>query len=373
MEDNFSRNNPSQKIEWLPLLAVGVLSSLLTAGLIWATVAGRGGSIVTNEQRVVEEESATIEAVEKVLPSVVAIVSSENVQNFFGNTFEQRGGGTGFIISADGLIATNRHVVESENAKYTVITSDGETYDATVVARDPLADLAIVKIPARNLTVAELGDSDELVLGQKVIAVGNALGEFQNTVTTGVVSGIGRVIVAGDGSGSSERLEGVIQTDAAINPGNSGGPLTNMAGQVIGINTAVSLQGQLIGFAIPINNVKSVLETVITQGEIIRPRLGVRYILITKEFAQLNDMDIEEGALVARGDNPGEVAVQPGGPGDVAGIEEGDILVSINGEKITENKSLSAILQKFKPNDEVEVELIRDGQSQTVRVKLGKL
>lgn len=357
---------------WGGFVLAAIVGGAIT-GLVFTWADGNGGGITRNETLTVQQESATIEAVQKVLPSVVAIVSSENVQGFFGNVFERKGGGTGFVIREDGLIATNRHVVESTNAKYTVITDDGKSYEAEVLARDPLADLAVIKIDAKNLKVAELGDSDKLVLGQDVIAVGNALGQYQSTVTTGVVSGIGRVITAGDGTGSSERLEGVIQTDAAINPGNSGGPLLNLSGQVIGINTAVDQQGQLIGFAIPINSVKTALEIASETGEIARPKLGIRYVAITKEFAALNNMDITEGVVVTRGDNANELAVEPGGPADLAGIEEGDIVTEIAGAKITERVGLTSLLQRHKPLETIDVRLMRDGKELTVKVRLGKL
>lgn len=359
--------------KWGGYLLSGVVGGLVVAVVMLGWLS-QGQSIGHKTEKVtVEEESATIKAVEAVLPSVVAIVSSQNVRSFFGGVVEQKGGGTGFVISSDGLIATNKHVVESDLAKYSVVLSDGKSYDAEVVARDPLADLAVVKIKASGLKVVELGDSDNLVLGQKVIAVGNALGEYQNSVTTGVISGTGRVIVAGDGGGSSERLEGVIQTDAAINPGNSGGPLLNLAGQVVGINTAVDQQGASIGFAIPINSIKSVLDSVVRNGEIVRPKLGLRYILITPEFASLNGMDITEGALVVRGDKREELAVQPEGPADMAGIVEGDILLEINHQKITEKQGVSSLLQKYAPGDVVDIKLIRDGGEKTVSVRLGKL
>lgn len=358
---------------WGGLVLAAILGGVI-AGLVFVW-AGKDGGVRTigNQTITVQEESATVDAVQKVLPSVVAVVSSQNVQGFFGNVFEQKGGGTGFVIREDGLIATNRHVVESTAATYKVITDDGKSYDARVLARDPLADLAVLKIEAKGLKVVELGDSDKLVLGQHVIAVGNALGQYQSTVTTGVVSGIGRVITAGDGTGSSERLEGVIQTDAAINPGNSGGPLLNLSGQVVGINTAADQQGQLIGFAIPINSVKTALDSVEQTGEIVRPRLGIRYVTITKEFAAVNSMDVTEGVLVSRGSSPAEVAVQPAGPADVAGIKEGDIIQSIDGQKITENVGLTSLLQKYKPGDVIEVKLLRGGKELTVKVKLGKL
>lgn len=370
--DPSSNNKPTgPQTPVYQLIVAAVIGGIIA--LVIYGFGSRAGSpnVFSSSQLSVQEESATTTAVAKVLPSVVGIVSKENVRTVFGNIVEQQGGGTGFIVSADGLIVTNKHVVSSESAKYSVITSEGQSYDATVVARDPLADFAVVRIQVRNLPVIELGDSEKLVLGQRVIAIGNALGEYQNTVTTGVVSGINRAIVAGDAN-SSERLEGVLQTDAAINPGNSGGPLLNLSGQVIGINTAIDLQGRQIGFAIPINAIKTPLQDVLTGGQIVRPKLGVRYVLITKDFAALNKMTTTEGALVVKGD-AGELAVTPGGPADLAGIKEGDIMVSIGGEKITEKLSLSAILQKHRPGDTVAIEVLREGKKQTMNVKLGTL
>lgn len=327
----------------------------------------------TNKQETVtlQEDSAIIDAVAKVSPSVVSIVSSRNVQSFFGN-FEQKGAGTGFVINPNGLIATNLHVV-GDKASYKVLTSDGKSYDAEVVAQDPLNDLALVKINASNLKVVDLGDSDKLKVGQRVIAIGNALGEYQNTVTSGVISAIGRTITAGDGDGTSEQLEGMIQTDATINLGNSGGPLVNLAGQVIGINTAIDLQGSQIGFAIPINSVKSAIDSYATAGKISRPMLGIRYINITKEIAALNHMDVTKGALVTRGDNADELAVTPGGPADKAGIKENDVLMSIGNQEIDENHSIISILRKYKPGDTVTVRLLRSGKAMQVQVKLGEL
>ncbi len=357
------------------LVLAAVVGSAVTVGVFTWMSGGEGAATVLNrsEKLTVEEDSATVKAVEKVLPSVVSIVSSQNVRTIFGGVVEQKGGGTGFIISSDGLIVTNRHVVDSKSATYKVITNDGKNYDMEVAARDPLADLAVVRIKASSLPIVELGDSDKLVLGQKVIAIGNTLGEYQNTVTSGIVSGIGREITALTTGGSAETLTGVIQTDAAINPGNSGGPLVNLAGQVVGINTAVDLQGESVGFAIPINSAKSAIESTLKSGEIVRPKLGVRYINITKEFAALNNLSVTAGALVARGDTTSEPAVQKGGPADLAGVKEGDILVSINGEEITEVKNLSSILQNFSPGDSVSVKFLREGKEKTVTVRLGKL
>ena len=366
-----------EKIDWSQvgrLVVAGVAGGIITlVGWAWLGGSSGGNSNSGVDSSIsVEENSATISAVSKTLPSVVAIVSKQNVRSIFGGVYEATGGGSGFVVRKDGLIVTNKHVVDSDTAKYTVVTADGKSYDAKVVAKDPVADLALVKISATNLPIVELGDSSKLALGQRVIAIGNALGEYQNTVTTGVVSGIGRSITAGTGLGGSEKLENVIQTDAAINPGNSGGPLLNLAGQVIGINTAIDSQGESVGFAIPINSVKTQIQTVAGGGEIVRPYLGVRYILITSELAAINNLDTKEGALITKGSS-GEAAVQSGSPAAKAGIRESDVIISINDKKITEDLSLSTILQDCNPGDVVNIKLVRDKKEQTITATLGKL
>ncbi len=327
------------------------------------------------EEVTVEEQSGIIEAVDKLNPSVVSIVSSKEVYDFWGDVFEQKGGGTGFVITTDGLILTNKHVVSDKSAEYTVITHNGKDFEAKVLSLDPINDLAVIDIQADNLTPVDIGDSDDLKVGQRVIAIGNALGEYQNTVTEGVISAKGRAIIASDETGQGERLEGVIQTDAAINPGNSGGPLVNIKGQVVGINTAIEQGGQLIGFALPINIVKPIdkfIENIRTRGKIVRPLLGVRYIPITKEFASLNDLDVTEGALVSEG-RMGEAAVIPGSPADLAGIEEGDIVTHINQDKIDEKNSLSSLIQKYQPEEEVEVTLLRGSKEMKVKATLEEM
>ncbi|MBU1083216.1 trypsin-like peptidase domain-containing protein [Patescibacteria group bacterium] len=366
-----------QKNIWWKNLLWGIGGGLIGGSLVFTFAAKTFSSRpnVTNTQQniTLSEDSAIIDAVTKIKPSVVSIVSSSEVQNIFGGTFEQKSSGTGFIIRENGIIVTNRHVVSDDNAAYKVVTSEGKTYDAEIKARDSFNDLAIIKINESKLPVADLGDSDALQVGQKVIAVGNALGEYQNTVTFGVISAVGRTITAGNGAGSSETLEGVIQTDAAINPGNSGGPLVNMAGQVIGINTAIDTQGSQIGFAIPINSVKSAIDSVLTTGSIKRPMMGLRYIPITKEFAALNNMTVEKGALVTRGNNANELAVSPGGPADLAGIKENDILTSIGGKEINETNTIISILRNYKPGDTVKVKILRSGKTLEVSVKFGEL
>ncbi|MEK7496414.1 MAG: trypsin-like peptidase domain-containing protein [Patescibacteria group bacterium] len=304
---------------------------------------------------------------------------------FFGNQIPQPaprkvqqgkqtiGGGTGFVIdSAKGLILTNRHVVDDTEADYTVLTNDGKKYEAKVLIRDSGNDLAIVQIKDAKLPALEFGDSDKIQIGQTVIAIGNALGEYRNTVTKGVISGTARNVVAGDSQGSSESLEGVFQTDAAINPGNSGGPLVNLSGQVIGINTAVNREGQLIGFAIPSNEAKRLVDNYQKYGKVVRPYLGIRYVLVTSEMARANDLSVDYGALVVRGQNDNTLAVVPGSPADKAGLVENDIVLEADGKKISTEQSLVKILSRYKPGDTVKLKIYHKGENKDVTVKLGE-
>jgi len=281
------------------------------------------------------------------------------------------GGGTGFVISGeDGLILTNKHLVSDTEAEYTVITNDGEKYKAEVLARDPFNDIAVLKIETSDLIEVNLGNSDELKIGQTVIAIGNALGEYRNTVTKGVISGVSRRVVAGDASGSSEVLENVIQTDAAINFGNSGGPLINLQGEVIGINTAINIEGQLIGFAIPVNQAKQVIESIKEYGYIVRPYIGVRYILINNDIIQKNNLAVDHGALIVRGAIESDLAILPGSPANKAGLMENDIILEVNGEKINEEYSLSRAIQKHKPGEEIELKVYHQSEEIIVKVIL---
>jgi serine protease Do len=319
----------------------------------------------------VQENSAVIDVAKKDSPAVVSITGIQETLDFFGNVDQSKSSGTGFIVTKDGLIATNKHVVADKNAKYSVFTNDGKEYQAEVKAVDSLNDLAFVKINASNLPVMELGNSDDIQVGQRVVAIGNALGQYQNTVTAGVISAIGRAIEAGDSSsGSSESLENVIQTDAAINPGNSGGPLVNLTGQAIGMNTAIDQQGQAIGFALPINVVKSGLESVLLKGKIIRPMLGVRYIPITKEFATRNDLTVNEGAYIYGGRNVAAVAI--GSPAAQAGLKEGDIITKLGADKINAQHSLSGLLSKYRAGDKVGLTYLRDGKEKSIQITLSE-
>lgn len=361
----------------------------------WEDLAELGGA--DQKRVVVKEDSAVIEAVEKVKPTVVNIVVTKDLNqyyeeygnslgnglfDFFGgfdwnrsNTNGQSepleiGGGTGFVISAEGLILTNRHVVEDDTADYTVVTAEGDQLPAKVLARDSLNDIAVVKVEKTMPAVAELGDSDALEAGQTVIAIGNSMGEYANSVTKGVVSGVGRAISAGNGYGEAEDLENVIQTDAAINPGNSGGPLINIDGQVIGINTAIDVSGQLLGFAIPINDAKSAVDSVKKTGRISRPWIGVRYVMVDSEIAKKNDLPVDYGALVVRGSSREELAVVPGSPANKAGIVENDIILEFEGTKIDADHTLSDLILKKKVGDRVELKIWHQGEEKTVKLIL---
>ena len=326
--------------------------------------------------RVLTEESVVIDAVKKVGPSVVTIAqeASSRSRNFnFGpfstfdipqeNPNEPRGIGTGFIVSSDGLIITSKHVVSETGVKYQVITADDKKLDVQRVYRDPLNDVAIIKVnpPAGGLIPVELGDSSKLQVGQFVIAIGTALGEFRSTVTTGVISGLGRGITAGSAfEGFIERLDNVIQTDAAINPGNSGGPLLNSSSQVIGVNTAIASEGQNIGFALPINVVKNSIKNFNENGQFDRPFLGVSYRSLSRDAAILND--IPEGAYVQ--------SVVEASPAEKSRIQEGDIIVSIDGIRINEKNDLAVVIASKKIGSTIKISLWRDGQTVEVNATL---
>lgn len=319
------------------------------------------------EQRVLTEESVVIDVVEKASPSVVT-VSVETPQRrilefspFGGFSSRIEGGtpqdiGSGFIVSEDGLIITNKHVVSNTSASYKVIDKDGKEYVVREISRDPSNDIAILKTDASGLKPVELGSSENLKAGQFVIAIGTALGEFRHTVTTGVISGLGRGITAGSAyEGYVERLDDVIQTDAAINPGNSGGPLLNSAGQVIGVNVAVAQTAENIGFAIPIDVIKTGLDQFKSTGKFVsKPFLGVEYQMISKKAAILNN--VSEGAYV--------VNVVSGSPAETAGIRADDIIVKFNGSEIKEeNGGLTEVISRKKLGDIVSIEVWRDGKT----------
>lgn len=332
------------------------------------------------------------QAVAQVNAAVVAIVATKDVPileqyfeddplgGFFSipryreNGSEKReiGSGSGFFVSADGLLLTNKHVVADIEAQYTVLTNDNEKLEAQVLARDHYLDIAILKVDKNPVPYVALGDSDQLKLGQSVIAIGNALGEFRNSISVGVISGLSRSIVANDSSGGSETLEQVIQTDAAINPGNSGGPLLDLQGKAIGVNVAVAQGSENIGFALPINMVKSVVDSVAKYGEIIRPYLGIRYLQIDKSVQQKNNLPFDYGVLITRGESRDELAVIPASPAAKAGLVENDIILSIDREKLDGQKSLSWLIRQKQVGQEVILQVWSNGNEKELKVKLGK-
>ena len=332
------------------------------------------------------EESVVSDVVKKTRDAVVSVVISKDVNKLrqfgfdpFGlaqspnqrPNFQPVGAGSGFFVSSDGMIMTNKHVVSDTQATYTVITNDGTSYDAQVLARDPVNDLAILKISISNAPHLVFANPADLELGQTVVAIGNSLGQYQNTVTSGIVSGIGRSITAGDQEGSEE-LEGVIQTDAAINPGNSGGPLLNIIGQVVGINTAVDQQGQLVGFAIPGSDAEQALDSYKKTGKISRPFLGVRYITLTKVLAESEQLPKDYGALLVRGASVTDFAVAPGSPADKAGLRENDIILEVGGTKLDGEHTLSRELRKYRAGDNLSLKVYSEGNEKTVNVTLGE-
>ena len=289
-----------------------------------------------------------------------------------GSSVQEIGAGSGFLISSDGMIVTNKHVVSDAKATYTVYLSNGKKYDAKVLARDAVLDVAIVKIDATGLPYLPLGDSKSLKLGQSVIAIGNALGQFQNTISLGIVSGLSRSIVAGDeGSDASESLNHVIQTDAAINPGNSGGPLLDLSGRVVGIDTAIVEGSENIGFALPIDTLKTVITSVENTGKIVRPYLGIRYVEIDDQLQSDKKLAVDYGDLVEKGDAKGDDAVIKGSPADKAGIVDGDIILDADGVQLTSDQDLSEIVRSHGVGDTITLTVLKkDGTHSDVLIKL---
>ncbi len=366
-------------------------SLILLAFLIFLLVIGQKSqffpktnvpSLPTEKRTVVEEESVVTHVIENSLPSVVTVGVTRNTSTGGGyysfdpfNPFSPRqipGGkqnveqniGSGFIIDSQGLILTNKHVVSDSSVKYTVLTNDSKKFNVEKIYRDPLNDAAILKISASNLKPLKFGDSSYLKLGQIVLAIGTPLGQFTNTVTKGIISGLGRGITAGSPyEGAVEKLDNVIQTDAPISPGNSGGPLINSNGEVIGMNTAIAAEGQNIGFAIPSNVLHDLVEVFNKQGgRFERPYLGVRYSMVDSARAQI--IRVVEGAAIAE--------VVAGSPADKAGLQQGDIVVEVDGQQIKGNsdQNLAKIISQKKIGDTVQVKVWRQGEYKTFRLTL---
>lgn len=341
-----------------------------------------------------EEEKQTIKVVEEVSPAVVSIVISKEMPKMkkfnlfpfplpFGNqkpeggTGEKEmikvGGGSGVIVHPDGLVLTNKHVVFDPEAEYTVVTPDGEEYDARVVSRDPINDIAVCKIEGKNFPTAKLGNSDKVTPGQTVIAIGTPLGLFANTVSKGIVSGLARRIHASLGMGGrTEELRGVIQTDVAINQGNSGGPLLNLESEVVGINTAVIFGAQNIGFCIPINWAKKDLEDIVKFGRIIKPFIGIMYVPINEKIQKMYKLPSDHGVMIMQGHIPGESAIIKGSPADKAGLKENDIILEADGEKLGAEKDLMDIVQSREVGDKLKLKVLRDEKELETELELAE-
>ena len=367
-----------------------------TAGL-----SGNGAALDYQPQTT--QEDAVIKVVKDYSPAVVSIIISKNVPVYeqyystpdnssdpfgFWNNFQvpqvrqkgtqnqEVGAGSGFIVNEDGTIITNKHVVSDSSAQYTVITPDGKKYPAKVLALDPVQDMAVVKITGaagQKFPAVKLGDSSSLQIGQSVIAIGNALGQFNNTVSVGVISGLQRSITAG-GGGTNETLNNLIQTDAAINEGNSGGPLLNLKGEVIGVNTAMASGAQSIGFVLPINIAKRDIGQVKNTGKITYPYLGVYYTIVNDQVQQDNKLPVNYGAWIMvdnsqSGTNTASIIA--GSPAQKAGLKDHDIILGVNGEKITQSDTLSQIIAKYKPNDKVSLKVQRGTETLNLDLTLG--
>jgi 2-alkenal reductase len=346
---------------FLTLSATGALDRPAAAG-----AAPAGGEVAVRQPVTVDESSAIIEAAAKVSPAVVRIHTTATDPDTITGEIPDTGIGSGVIYDANGWILTNRHVVEGSGGLI-VELKDGTRYTARVYGIDTLTDLAIVKIEATGLATAPVGDSDSLKVGQLVIAIGSPLGTYSNTVTSGIVSAKGRSITVDTG----QELNNLIQTDAAINPGNSGGPLLDAAGNVIGINTAVARNSNGIGFAIPVNIARPIMQQALAGQQLARPYIGIHYVPINAEVAKEENLQVKAGALIKTADGTVQEAVEPGSPAAAAGLQQGDIVTAIEGQAIDDEHPLDALLTQYAPGQTVELEILRDGSTQTVSVTLG--
>lgn len=371
-----ARITPSFRVTVISLLCVSLLTSAASlAYVIWDFT--RGDTPITfsygeNGNSMNFTEGSIADIASKVTPGVVSIVTEVNTTGFFGQTSTSTAAGTGMIVTKDGYVLTNKHVISGAN-KIQVVLDDGTTYnDVEVITIDPLNDVAFLKIKdASDLPTVKLGDSKTITAGQQVIAIGNALGQFQNTITSGIISGTGRSITAtGSDYSSSENLTDMIQTDAAINSGNSGGPLVNAAGEVIGINTATSSDADGIGFAIPISSVKGMLKNIINNNVADRAYIGVYYVNVTPDVATTYNLPVTSGAYLYANSSQNSAIIKDD-PGDKAGLKDKDIITKINGVSVGEAGSVSTLIGEYVPGDTIQLTILRDGKEHTVNLTLG--
>lgn len=402
------------------VLLVSFVTSLVT-GIVSVTLVNQAPSPVTQTiNRVIEKviigedktpdagaliitsEDLITKLVADTLPAVVSVIASKDVpviEQYFINPFEnddffrqflgdslpqilvpqyrQKGterrqvsAGTGFFVSDDGYLITNRHVVEDSTAEYTVLMNDGRKMGAKVLARDPAQDVAVLKVDGGSFSFVSLGDSDKLRVGQTVVAIGNALGEFQNTVSVGVIAGLSRTVVASGSASGPEVLQEVIQTDAAINPGNSGGPLLDLAGRAIGINTAVATDAQSVGFALPVNSIKKAVSDTRDFGKISYAYLGVNYITVTPKIKEEKKLPVDYGALLISGQ--GQPAIINGSPAQKAGLKDGDIVLEFGGVRINKDGNLAKLINQKRVGDKVGLKVLRDGKEINIEAELAE-
>lgn len=383
---------PEHRTKFFNAALIGIIVLALGFGGGWLGAASHGDTSgttnITQQKTVLTSEAAVVSSIAKNVGQSVVSVNDE-VQTSSGSDFNSflfgggsqttQAAGTGIILTSDGLIMTNRHVVPAGSSNYSVTLSDGTVFDnVKLVGRTSESDsldvafLKIQDLKGKTLTPAKLGDSSKVNVGDPVVAIGNALGQFQNTVTSGIISGYGRSVQAQDSTGtSSENLDDLFQTDAAINEGNSGGPLVNLDGQVIGMNTAIAAQSQNIGFSIPINDLSGLIDSVKNTGKLQRPYIGVVYVPITADVQSQFNLSVSQGAYIPHSSDLGQPTVISGGPADQAGVQEGDVITKVDNQAIDQNHSLTSVLDKHKVGDKVSLTIVRDGKTQTIDVTLG--
>ncbi len=378
---------------WNPWATVA--STSLSSSVSSSSSSGVGGGLGAGEQRIVD-------VVKRADPSVVSVIISKKLpvlqqksvpfdkafpgmnDPFFqqfqiqvpqyvqkGTKTQEVGGGTAFFVTSDGLLMTNKHVVEDPKAQYTVLLNDGRKLSAKVASIDPVNDIALLKVEGSGFTPLTISSEDTAQLGQTAIAIGNALGEFRNTVSVGVVSGLQRSIQAGGLlDGSSEQLDQILQTDAAINEGNSGGPLLDSRGEVIGMNTAIAASAQNIGFALPAVELRQVLASFQKNGRIVRAYIGIRYVPVTADLKSKLNLSYDYGVLISSDDSQNLPAVVPGSPAAKAGLQDGDLILEVDGHRLTADVSLLHVIEAKNPGDTMTLKIARSGKEQNVTVTL---
>jgi S1-C subfamily serine protease len=321
--------------------------------------------------QITNEDSAVVDVAKNATDSVVSVLVLQDVGG--GRQGPQLGAGTGFVVSTNGYIVTNRHVVNTSGAVFRVVFPDGDVLDAELVDIDPFLDIAFLRIDTqKELTPLTLSDSDEIQIGQTAIAIGNSLGQFSNSVSKGIISGLGRSILATAEDGSNaDQLDDIIQTDASINPGNSGGPLLDIGGNVMGVNVAKAQTGENIGFAIPINAVKPILRSVLDSGRIVRPFMGLRYVQITPEYADVNNLPVNYGIHITS--DTSLSAIELGGPSDAAGLVDNDIIIDIDGQRLDTDIQLQTfLLNNYAPGDTITLQVLRGEDQLSLQLTLGE-